>query len=216
VAAPVIALAALAAATGAYLLLADTLRAAQYAAPTPVVVAQPSAGERVAISPITPERIDLPSAGVSTIVEPAPATEAVHPFTGEVVPTFPVPGGPFTTVWWEEGPRPGEDGLAVILGHTRAAGAAVFNDLPLLSPGAAFGVTGRTDTGEPVVARYIVTEVVTGIPKSDESALRAVLDDPPTGAALALITCSGEVDEARSAREDNTVVFAVLDGVYRA
>lgn len=210
-----LALAVIAAAAGAYLLLGDVLRAAQYAAPTPVAVAQPSAGKRVPTRSITPERIDLPSANVSTIVEPAPATEEVNAFTGEVVSTFPVPGGPLTTVWWEEGPRPGEEGLAVILGHARAAGAAVFNDLPLLDPGVPIGVTGRTESGEQVVARYVVSEVVTGIPKSDEAGLRAVLDAAPGGATLALITCSGEVDETRSARKDNTVVFATLDAVYR-
>ncbi|MCA1783447.1 MAG: class F sortase [Dermatophilaceae bacterium] len=203
------------AATGAYLLLGDTIRAARYAAPAPAVVEQPSDDARIATSAIRPERIDLPAAGVSTIVEPAPATEELNAFTGEVVSTFPVPGGPFTTVWWEEGPRPGEDGLAVILGHTRAAGAAVFNDLPVIDAGAPLGVTGRTDAGDEVVARYVVSEVVTAIPKEDAVALRAVLDAPPPGATLALITCSGEVDAELDSREDNTVVFATLEGAYR-
>jgi hypothetical protein len=166
--------------------------------------------------PLQPDRIDIPAAGVSTIVEPASATDELNAFTGEVVSTFPVPGGPFTTVWWEEGPQPGaSDGVAVILGHTRPSGRAVFNDLPTLEPGAVLGVSGHSTAGEPVVARYLVTDVVTDIPKSDDSALRAVLDSPPTGVSLALITCSGEVDRSRSARSDNTVVFATLEGVYR-
>jgi len=170
---------------------------------------------RVPTTAIVPERIDLPAADISTIVEPAPATEELNAFTGDVVATFPVPGGPFTTVWWEEGPRPGEDGLSVILGHTRASGAAVFNELPNLGAGDPLGVSGRTDGDEEVVARYLVSEVVTAIPKSDPAALRAVLDAPPAGATLALITCSGEVDATLSSREDNTVVFATLEGVYR-
>ena len=164
---------------------------------------------------IVPERLHLPAAGVSTIVEPAPASEERNAFTGEVVPTFPVPGGPFTTVWWEEGPQPGDDGLAVVLGHARASGAAVFNELPELAAGAPLGLTGRSSTGEVVVARYLVEEVVTDISKADGAALRAVLDAPPPGATLALITCSGEVDGSVDSREDNTVVFATLEGMYR-
>lgn len=171
---------------------------------------------RLPTTELVPERIDLPDAGISTIVEPASATEELNAFTGEVVTTFPVPGGPFTTVWWEEGPRPGEDGLAVVLGHTRASRAAVFNDLLDVEAGSPVGITGSTAAGEEVVARYVVSEVVTGIAKEDPTALRAVLDSPPPGATLALITCSGDVDDERSSREDNTVVFATLEGTYRS
>jgi hypothetical protein len=151
---------------------------------------------------------------VSTIVEPAPATEELNPFTGEVVSTFPVPGGPHTTVWWEEGPMPGGDALAVVLGHTRASGSAVFDDLPDLAAGTPLGLTGRSGDGTEVVARYVVAETVTDIPKADAAALSRVLADPPPGATLALITCSGEIDGELSSREDNTVVFATLDAVF--
>ena len=151
---------------------------------------------------------------MGTIVEPAPATDEVNPFTGEVMSTFPVPGGPHTTVWWEEGPMPGSAGLAVVLGHTRASGSAVFDELPDLVTGAPIGITGRTADGAEVVARYVVADVVTGISKSDSDALRAVLASPPSGATLALITCSGEIDGELSSREDNTVVFASLEAMY--
>ena len=201
-------------ATGAYLLLGDTLRALRYAAPAPAVIADPGAGSPVATEAITPTRVHVPTIGVSTIVEPAPATEELNPFTGQVVSTFPVPGGPHTTVWWEEGPRPGEDGLAVVLGHTRASGSAVFDDLPDLESGDAVGLTGVTADGAEVVARYRVADVVTGVSKSDPDALRAVLENPPTGTVLALITCSGEIDDDLSSREDNTVVFATLEAMY--
>lgn len=170
---------------------------------------------RLPTTALVPARIDLPDAGISTVVEPARATDELNAFTGEVVATFPVPGGPFTTVWWEEGPRPGEDGIAVVLGHTRASRPAVFNDLLEIEPGAPVGITGSTTDGEEVVARYVVSEVVTEIAKEDPTALRAVLDSAPPGATLALITCSGDVDEDRSSREDNTVVFAELEGIYR-
>lgn len=133
-----------------------------------------------------------------------------------MVATFPVPGGPNTTVWWEEGPMPGSDGVAVVLGHTRASGSAVFDDLPDLTSGAPLGITGRSPDGTEVVARYVVADVVTGISKSDPDALRAVLGSPPSGAALALITCSGEIDGDLSSREDNTVVFATLEAMYAA
>ncbi|MGA8046414.1 MAG: class F sortase, partial [Dermatophilaceae bacterium] len=209
-----VALALFAGATGAYLLVGDTLRALRYATPTPAVIADPGAGSPVATGPITPTRIHVPAIGVRTIVEPAPATEELNPFTGEVVSTFPVPGGPHTTVWWEEGPMPGSDGLAVVLGHARTSGSAVFDDLPDLAVGAPIGVTGRSSDGTEVVARYVVADVVTGISKSDPDALRAVLAASPSGAALALITCSGEIDGELSSREDNTVVFATLEAMY--
>jgi sortase (surface protein transpeptidase) len=200
--------------TGAYLLLADPIRALRYATPAPAVVVDPGAGSPVATEPMTPTRIHVPAIDVSTIVEPAPATQDLNPFTGDVVSTYPVPGGPHTTVWWEEGPMPGQDGLAVVLGHTRASGAAVFDDLPELEAGEPIGLTGRTPDGEEVVARYVVDEVVTGISKSDPDALRTVLANAPPGAGLALITCSGEIDGELSAREDNTVAFARLDAMY--
>ncbi|KAB7743541.1 sortase [Nostocoides sp. F2B08] len=213
-AALLLALALVAGATGAYLLAGDTLRALRYATPAPAVIVDPGAGSPVATGPITPTRIHIPAIGVRTIVEPAPATEEPNPFTGDVVSTFPVPGGPHTTVWWEEGPMPGSDGLAVVLGHTKAFGSAVFDDLPDLDPGVPVGITGRTAGGAEVIARYVVADVVTGISKSDPDALRAVLESPPPGAALALITCSGEIDGRLSSREDNTVVFATLEGTY--
>jgi len=223
-------LAVIAGVSGAYLLLGDTFRAAQYSSSTPQAIEEPNLG--VPLPPreapvdqpesdvharegIHPERIDIPDAKVNTIVEPAAASERVNPFTGETVLTFPVPGGPFTTVWWEEGPAPGEDGMAVILGHTRSKGASVFEHLADLDEGAAIGVSGLTESGETVVARFIVTSVVTEIPKSDDSALRSVLDTAPADTGLALITCGGEVDQILSSHSDNTVVFATLDAVYR-
>jgi len=204
----------LAGATGAYLLLGDTLRALRYAAPTPAVVDDPSGGSPVATETMMPTHIHIPAIGVNTIVEPAPATDEVNPFTGELTRTFPVPGGPHTTVWWEEGPMPGEDGLAVVLGHTRAAGSAVFDDLPDLEAGATVGLSGVTTPGAEVVARYVVVDVVTGVSKSDPDALRAVLADAPPAASLALITCSGEIDDNLLSRQDNTVVFATLEATY--
>lgn len=209
-------LALLAAASGAYLLLGDTLRAAQYAGHTPRVVEHPDDGRQLLRAAIVPERIDIPAADVNTIVEPASASEELNRFTGEVALTFPVPGGPFTTVWWEEGPAPGGEGLAVVLGHTRAAGASVFGELADLTGGEAIGITGRTGLGEQVVARYLVSSVVTDIPKADDQALRAVLDNAPSGATLALITCGGELDQVLSSQTENAVIFATLEGMYRA
>lgn len=166
------------------------------------------------VVPFAPTQIFVPDAEVNTTVDPRPATEEFNPFLGGVVRTFPVPDGPFTTVWWDEGPRPGDDGLAVILGHTRTPRAAVFNDLPGLTQGAQVALSGLTDDGEAVVARYVVEKVVTGISKTDEEALRDVLVSPPERVDLALITCSGVVDERLSSRTDNTVVFASLVGMY--
>lgn len=197
-----------------YLLAGDWLREMQYRGPVPTVVAEPDPDRQVEPQRLVPDRIVIDSAAVNTIVEPAPATHRVNQFTGLSVSTFPVPGGPFTTVWWEEGPAPGEPGLAVILGHTRGQAPSVFADLPHLRPGALIGLVGTSAVGTELVGRYLVDDVVTGIPKEDQSALRAVLDNAPAGATLALITCSGDIDEDLSSHTDNTVVFASLEGMY--
>ena len=151
---------------------------------------------------------------MNTIVEPAGALDALNPHTGQVVPTFPVPGGPFTTVWWQEGAAPGDDGMAVILGHARSGRAAVFNELGSLEPGDVVGVPGVNPTGQDVVARYLVSEVVAQVSKADPKALPHVLARAPGGAVLALITCSGDVDSELESFTDNTVIFATLEGVY--
>lgn len=163
-----------------------------------------------AVVPFTPDQIFIPEADVNTTVDPRPATNVYNEFIGDVVLTFPVPDGPFTTVWWDEGPKPGDGELAVILGHARSPRAAVFNELLDLEEGASLALTGATDEGEGVAARYRVEQVVSGISKTDAAALRAVLDSPPPDATLALITCSGTLDEVLSSRTDNTVVFASL------
>lgn len=207
-------LALVAGASGAYLLFGDWLREVQYRGPVPTLLLDPAQAKSIAPVAISPERIVVEAAGVNTIIEPAQASEQLNRFTGNVVSTFPVPGGPFTTVWWEEGPAPGESGLAVILGHSRGQSSSVFGDLPDLEAGAVVGVVGSSAADDEVVARYLVTQVVTDIPKDDEGALRAVLDAAPVGATLALITCSGDIDETLSSHEDNTVVFATLEGMY--
>ena len=152
--------------------------------------------------------------GVNTTVKARPSTTEFNPFLGQDALTFPVPDDAFTTVWWDEGPLPGDGGLAIILGHARTPRAAVFNDLPDVGEGATMGLTGRTADGKAVAGRYRVDQVVTGISKTDADALRAVLDNPPAGSTLALITCSGAIDEVLSSRVDNTVVFATLIGMY--
>ena len=184
---------------------------AQRSEHTPRDIRDPSPIE---VGPFVPAHLFIPEAGVNTSVLPEPATMEYNPFFGNEVLTFPVPDDAFTTVWWNEGPHPGDDGLAVILGHARTPRPAVFNDLPDLTEGAVLGLTGQTRDGQEVAARYRVEQVVTGISKTDAAALRSVLDNPPPGATLALITCSGDLDEVLSSRVDNTVVFASSAGAF--
>jgi len=214
----------------------DSLRAAAYRADVPrVLLEEPLNGSEnaatraspdgkfgtssatesdVNIAPFVPAQIFIPDAEVNTRVTAAPSSTRYNPFLGRDVLTFPVPDDAFSTVWWDEGPMPGEAELAIILGHARTPRTAVFNDVPRLEEAATVGLTGRTLDGQEVTARYQVDLVVTGISKTDADALRAVLDNPPHGATLALITCSGVVDEVLSSRVDNTVVFASLTGMF--
>ncbi|MDO5502606.1 MAG: sortase [Actinomycetia bacterium] len=171
------------------------------------------APQQVATRPLTPDQIVIPASNVNTVVTPASAVLQPAGSSGQPVLSFPVPDSAWTTVWWQDGPAPGADGLAVILGHAQGQRSTAFGAVADLREGAVIGIMGASE-GEHVVADYRVLTVVTGVAKADANALRAVLDDAPEGAALALITCSGEIDEALGSHRDNTVVFATLSGMY--
>lgn len=105
--------------------------------------------------------------------------------------------------WYEGGPRPGQDGPAVIVGHIDSrSGPAVFHDLPQLRPGAAVHVD-RAD-GSTVTFR------VTGrrqVPKDRFPA--AEVYAPTLQPSLVLITCGGVFDRTSGHYRDNVLVTAV-------
>jgi len=106
--------------------------------------------------------------------------------------------------WYDQGPRPGQPGHAVILGHVDSkTGPAVFYRLQELRPGAIVRV-GLADS------RILVFRVqrVSRYPK-DEFPTEAVYL-PTLSRELRLITCGGEFDYASGHYRDNIVVYATL------
>ena len=109
-----------------------------------------------------------------------------------------------TAGWYDRGPRPGQPGPAVILGHVDSrTGPAVFYRLRTLQPGDTVRV-GLAD------GRILVFQVqrVERYPK-DEFPAEAVYF-PTLHRELRLITCGGEFDYARHSYVDNIVVYATL------
>ena len=103
--------------------------------------------------------------------------------------------------WWAAGPRPGEPGAAVVVGHVDLRGRpGVFARLASARPGATVVVGGA-----PAV-RFRVTRV----DRYDKDAFPAEDVYRPTEAAeLRLITCGGRFDPRTGHYEDNVVVRAV-------
>lgn len=104
--------------------------------------------------------------------------------------------------WWSAGPRPGEPGAAVVVGHVDLNGRpGVFAGLGSASPGTLV-VVGRG----PDAVRFRITGVAR-YPKADfptEEVYR-----PTAASELRLITCGGRFDRRTGHYEDNVVVRAV-------
>ena len=100
-----------------------------------------------------------------------------------------------TAGWYDGGPRPGQPGPAVILGHVDSkTGPAVFYRLQELQPGD--------------LVRVGLAERLALYPK-DEFPTEAVYF-PTLDRELRLITCGGTFDYARGSYRDNVVVYATL------
>ncbi len=140
--------------------------------------------------PAPPARISIPSAGIQAVVEPVAARNGVMR-----VPDVGRAG------WYEAGPRPGETGRSVIIGHLdRSRGPGLFARVPSLDPGAVIAVTDRRGDHH----RYEV--VGTAQVKKDHFPAEQVYG----GAAapvLVLVTCGGPFDEDEGYR-DNVLLFA--------
>jgi sortase family protein len=104
--------------------------------------------------------------------------------------------------WYERGPRPGQPGPAVILGHVDSrSGPGIFIDLATVRPGTLIGV----DRADGSTATFRVTTVSrvakTGFPTD-------LVYAPSLDPTLRLVTCGGSFDRARGSYRDNVIVFA--------
>jgi sortase (surface protein transpeptidase) len=107
--------------------------------------------------------------------------------------------------WYASGPRPGDPGSAVILGHVDSKrGPAVFFRLHQLRRGDAITIT-RADGSS---VRFVV-ERIEQYPE-DRFPTDAVYY-PTLTPALRLVTCGGQFDHATGHYRSNMIVFATLE-----
>jgi hypothetical protein len=142
-----------------------------------------------------PARLQIPAIAVST-----PLVRLGRLRDGSIE----VPHDWNTAGWYDQGPRPGQPGPAVILGHVDSkTGPAVFYRLRALRPRDIIRV-GLTD-GRILIFRVQRLE---RYPK-DKFPTQAVYF-PTLNRELRLITCGGDFDYARGSYRDNIVAYATL------
>ncbi|MCP2342335.1 class F sortase [Actinomadura rupiterrae] len=147
----------------------------------------------------TPERIEIPDAGVRASVMPVGQNE-----DGTVeVPPFKVAE---RVGWYRGGPAPGMRGSSVLLGHyDDQDGPAVFYKLHKVKAGATVKVArsdGRT--------ALFTVDAVEQVPKWDFPRSRVYGDVRYAG--LRLITCGGSYNREQHSYRDNLIVYAHLTG----
>ena len=183
--------------------------------PTPAGASSPRGGPATAAEPHQPPGV-AGFRSVRTYDQPAPPVRLQIPaiaVSTRLVRLGRLPDGSLevphdwdTAGWFDQGPRPGQPGPAVILGHVDStAGPAVFFRLRELRPPDIVRV-GLAD------GRILVFRVqrVKRYPK-DRFPTEAVYF-PTLNRELRLITCGGEFDYARRSYRDNIVVYATLAG----
>jgi sortase (surface protein transpeptidase) len=140
-----------------------------------------------------PVRLHIPAIGVDSPLETLrrAADQSIE-----------VPGQPSSAGWWADGPRPGQLGPAVVLGHLDSkTGPAVFFRLPELRPGDEI-LVDRTDG---TTVRFIVSGLHWY--QKDEFPTELVYY-PTLNPELRLVTCGGPMDPSTGNHRDNLVVYA--------
>jgi hypothetical protein len=141
--------------------------------------------------PAEPAHLSIPELDVHADVERVGSTT-----TGIEVPQVGRAG------WFDEGPRPGEPGRAVVIGHLDSQnGPGLFALLPGVKPGADISVT---DTSGAVHRFQVIGKAQ--VPKANfpTGAVYGPSDRP----VLVLITCGGTWNTATAGYDDNVIVYA--------
>jgi sortase (surface protein transpeptidase) len=141
-----------------------------------------------------PERIRIPVTGISSSllrVGLAPDGTIAAPTVWN------------EAAWYDRGPRPGQQGPAVIVGHVDSrVGPAVFYRLSELRAGDEIFV----DRADGSTARFLVT----GVREFPKNAFPAYMVYAPTlQPSLVLITCGGTFNHATGHYRDNIIVTSV-------
>lgn len=149
----------------------------------------------IQLSSGVPMRLEIPKISVNAPVDSVGLTP-----DGAVG----VPVGPIDVAWFDLGPRPGDDGNAIIdghYGHWINGGGSVFDNLNKLSPGDKIYIVDGTGATVTFVVRKLQTYT------QNESA-REVFISSDGKAHLNLITCQGTWIESQKTYTNRLVVFA--------
>lgn len=113
-----------------------------------------------------------------------------------------VPEGPSTVGWYALGPRPGEEGSAVIAGHEgwKASQQAVFDKLYTLRKGDIVSVEDDRGT----LTSFVVRDTQT---YTEDGDTRTIFGSTDGKAHLNLITCEGTWDPLKKTYANRLVVF---------
>jgi hypothetical protein len=104
--------------------------------------------------------------------------------------------------WYDGGPRPGQPGPAVILGHVDSRnGPGIFFDLSTVRP----GTLVRVDRADGSTVTFRVRKV-TRVSKT--SFPTDLVYAPSLDPTLRLVTCGGSFDHTRGSYRDNVIAFA--------
>jgi hypothetical protein len=159
-------------------------------------------------TPLPPTPTPVPRAGQPVRLKiPKIKVDAAIEYVGLAADgAMDVPKNYNNTAWYEPGPRPGDQGNAVIDGHVDSkTNKAVFWDLPKLQPGDEIFVVG--DDG--VERRFVVVDVESY--KRADAPLDRIFG-PTTDRHLNLITCdsTSTFDRTKGEYAANVVVYAEL------
>ena len=168
-------------------------------APHGLVAAPPVA--RSARQVARPVALTIPAIGVRTVLETLGRTPQG---------TLQVPVNTTEAGWYTGGPRPGEIGSSIIVGHIDSTqGPGVFFRLRLLRPGELVYVR-RSDRTLVVFRVYAERMYPKNLFPTEQ------VYGPTPDAELHLITCGGAFDQATGSYLSNVVVYATQISVHRA
>jgi sortase (surface protein transpeptidase) len=142
-----------------------------------------------------PVRVRIPDIGVTSGLEQLVRADDL---------SIEVPRDPGSVGWYADGPRPGQVGPAVLLGHVDSrSGPAIFYRLDELRPGDAVVV----DRSDGTSVEFSVTRT-DQLPKDEFPTDLVYL--PTLRPELRLVTCGGVFDTGTGHYRDNVIVFASL------
>ncbi|WP_436492698.1 class F sortase [Actinokineospora sp. HUAS TT18] len=174
---------------------------------------QPGAATSTVAAPAAADEAETADAEIEPVAEPASITIPKIGAESTLVPlglnpdqTVEVPPvtQPMQAGWYRLGPRPGDVGPAVVLGHVDGGGKpGIFHRLREL----AAGDEVRVSRADGSVALFTVTRV-------EQIAKKEFPTDRVYGetdaAELRLITCGGSFDAAAKSYRENVIVYASL------